>query len=243
MIRPKPQVMEARATLADTGIPRNLLKHVISSGGLTIGSRVLDVGCGSGELVAFLSELGFEAAGLDNSPQSIATGRRAHPQLDLRCSSVANSSPFEPWQFDLVLIRDLTTTGGSLLDSHSLRATADLMALTRPGGSLVFMHPLCQPGAAHDLNCIRRHASQFPGNVQVGFLRGRLATVLERWRQMAGGSERTSFATVTLTIPREPMSREECLEAAERRNTVSIEPCCLYAAASTTMTHRHRKAA
>lgn len=42
--------------------------------GCPIGMRILDVGCGTGELVAFMAEQGFEASGVDPSVEAVAIG-------------------------------------------------------------------------------------------------------------------------------------------------------------------------
>ena len=47
------------------GLPLRVLRHLIVKHDVPIGSRVLDVGCGRGQLVQFLYELGFDVTGID----------------------------------------------------------------------------------------------------------------------------------------------------------------------------------
>jgi trans-aconitate methyltransferase len=45
------------------------------------GERVLDIGCGTGELTAEIAARGAEVTGLDSSDEMLATARAAHPTL------------------------------------------------------------------------------------------------------------------------------------------------------------------
>jgi trans-aconitate methyltransferase len=47
----------------------------------SVGERVLDVGCGRGELTAALAARGAIVTGLDASPEMLAAARAAHPTL------------------------------------------------------------------------------------------------------------------------------------------------------------------
>jgi SAM-dependent methyltransferase len=48
------------------------------------GERVLDLGCGSGELTAAIAERGSDVIGIDSSPEMIERARGRFPHLDLR---------------------------------------------------------------------------------------------------------------------------------------------------------------
>lgn len=45
------------------------------------GGPVVDVGCGTGYVAAYLHEVGVDAFGIDLSPEMIAIARRDHPEL------------------------------------------------------------------------------------------------------------------------------------------------------------------
>ena len=53
---------------------------------------VLDVGCGPGQVTAYLAERGLEASGVDLSPRMIEHARRLHPQCRF---SVASATDLE----------------------------------------------------------------------------------------------------------------------------------------------------
>lgn len=48
------------------------------------GERILDLGCGSGDLTAAIAERGAEVIGVDSSPEMIARARERFPHLDLQ---------------------------------------------------------------------------------------------------------------------------------------------------------------
>ncbi|MDG5818619.1 methyltransferase domain-containing protein [Natronococcus sp. A-GB7] len=67
----------------------------------TAGERVLDLGCGTGELTAAVSDAGATAVGLDSSGEMIATAREAHPDCSFVRADATTFDADEP--FDAVL--------------------------------------------------------------------------------------------------------------------------------------------
>ena len=64
------------------------------------GERVLDLGCGSGELTQEIARRGAAVVGLDASPEMLARAREQFPELDFRLGDAAT---FElPERFDAV---------------------------------------------------------------------------------------------------------------------------------------------
>ena len=71
---------------------------------VTPGDRVLEVGCGFGDLLAALP--GDVMVGIDISPVAIEIGRGRHPGLDLRVADVEHD-PLPQGPFDVVILSDV----------------------------------------------------------------------------------------------------------------------------------------
>ena len=60
------------------------------------GERILDLGCGAGQLTAAIAERGAVALGIDASPEMIAQARANFPALDFRLGDATNFSVNQP---------------------------------------------------------------------------------------------------------------------------------------------------
>jgi SAM-dependent methyltransferase len=65
------------------------------------GTRLLDAGCGSGELLRLAADRGAAAAGCDPSPAMLAIAGRTAPEADLRPAGI-EALPWEDGSFDVV---------------------------------------------------------------------------------------------------------------------------------------------
>ncbi|RSM88465.1 class I SAM-dependent methyltransferase [Kibdelosporangium aridum] len=68
--------------------------------GIGPGTRVLDIGCGSGEFLAYVHELGGQAAGVDSSPQMVALAKKRAPHAEVKVGDV--DQPWTGGEFDVV---------------------------------------------------------------------------------------------------------------------------------------------
>ena len=63
---------------------KELTKKAIENSHLEKGAKILDLGCGEGDTVAYLrNELGFDAVGGDKSEKIIARGKEKYPEIEL----------------------------------------------------------------------------------------------------------------------------------------------------------------
>ena len=94
------------------------------------GEKILDLGCGSGQLTAKIAESGAEVAGLDRSEEMIAEARRTFPSQRFEIGDAAN--------FTVEAHYDAVFSNAAL---HWVKdadgAAASVARALRPGGRLV----------------------------------------------------------------------------------------------------------
>jgi SAM-dependent methyltransferase len=214
---------ERRVPVADTGLPRKVLKHLFVAHRIPIGGRFLDVGCGSSELVRFARQLGLDADGLVCAAgQTMPAADQRHPDVH-HVDSFRHGVPVAQRSIDLILVRDLELYLGPLNQSPALDITAHLLACVRPGGHLVLLLPDADDTAERHVDaCFVRHLAAFPGSVGMEVLRD------SRWSWPFGHKTRSSgpFTMTTLATPREPVSREAWRAAGRRAVAAGKADCC-----------------
>lgn len=94
------------------------------------GTRLLDVGCGTGELLAEAAARGAAAAGADVAPGMVARARRAAPGADVRVAD-AEDLPWPDGAFDVVAAVNVL----HLADDPGA-AVAEAVRVLVPGGLL-----------------------------------------------------------------------------------------------------------
>ncbi len=103
-------------------------RALVAAAGVGAGTRVLDVGCGSGELLALVHDLGGSAAGADAAPGMVRLARRAAPDADVRVAD-ATQLPWPDAAFDVVL-----AVNALHLTEDLTGALAEAVRVTAPGG-------------------------------------------------------------------------------------------------------------
>jgi SAM-dependent methyltransferase len=108
-----------------------LFEAVLDAAGVGPGTRLLDVGCGSGLALVLARQRGAITSGLDISPGLLAIARDRLPGADLREGDM-EELPFEDEAFDVVTGINAFQFAGD--PRHALREAA---RVTRPGGRVV----------------------------------------------------------------------------------------------------------
>ncbi len=131
--RRAPQAWAAEPSWGIWGVPEtrlNLLSDVT-------GWDVLEDGCGTAYVSAWLARRGAHPVGLDNSPAQLATARRLQAEFDLHFPLVqgfAERLPFGNESFDMVV-----SEYGAAIWSDPYRWIPEAARVLRPGGELLFL--------------------------------------------------------------------------------------------------------
>jgi ubiquinone/menaquinone biosynthesis C-methylase UbiE len=140
------------------------LKRLLGAHGfLPLASqKVLDVGCGSGKVLASLLEMGAEPDclyGVDLLPDRIAEASRCYPMLRFQCAN-AEDLDFPDAHFNLVL---LFTVFSSILDDRMAHNVArEVHRVLKPGGAVLWYDfRYNNPWNPHVRGMTRRHIHQF----------------------------------------------------------------------------------
>jgi SAM-dependent methyltransferase len=110
---------------------RPLFEAVLDAAGVSAGTRVLDIGCGSGLALVLAEQRGAVPAGIDISPGLLGVARERLPDADLRDGDM-ESLPFPGEAFDAVLGVSVFQYAGD-----PRRALREAARVLRPGGRLV----------------------------------------------------------------------------------------------------------
>jgi SAM-dependent methyltransferase len=103
---------------------------IMDAAGVGVGMRLLDVGCGSGELCALVALRGARVAGIDAAEGMIAIARRRLPDADLRVGPM-EALPWEDGTFDVVTAVNALQFAADYVD-----ALAEAARVVRPGGAV-----------------------------------------------------------------------------------------------------------
>jgi SAM-dependent methyltransferase len=112
--------------------------ELLGRAGIEAGHRVLDVGCGTGDLVVQLGRLcpNAEVVGLDPDPKALARARRKAERVGLRVQldeGFSDALPYADASFDRVLSTFMLHHLGSDEKRGTLR---EIRRVLRPGGAL-----------------------------------------------------------------------------------------------------------
>jgi len=119
---------------------------LIAASEIRAGSRVLDVGCGSGEFLRTLTDRGAVAAGIDPAPGMVELARRVAPLADVRVGEAQNL-PWPDGAFDVV-----TAVNALQFADDTIEALAEFARVLAPGGYIAIAN--WAEGARNDLDAI-----------------------------------------------------------------------------------------
>ena len=101
------------------------------------GKDVIELGCGTAYISAWLARRGARVVGIDNSPKQLETARRLQQEHDLEFPLLlgnAEEVPYPDASFDLAI-----SEYGAAIWADPHRWIPEAARLLRPGGELVFL--------------------------------------------------------------------------------------------------------
>lgn len=214
-------------------ISARVLSRVLIGHRLAFGSRVLLVGCGTGELASFLEDISFEVSGIDDSLGSIEEARRMFPRVEFQAVRPSESVPLETHSYDLVLIQECGAYGGNLLGLPARLATANLLACLKPCGHAVFVRPFGHdepnPQASHQPNCWARHLACFPGEARISNYADPWLS-RSTWGWLSGRHVRRGYYTLSWRAPQLLVAPARWREFVKQGLQTGQGVCCTSAA-------------
>jgi ubiquinone/menaquinone biosynthesis C-methylase UbiE len=100
------------------------------------GDRVLDLGCGEGDLAADMAGAGAEVIAAEVARAALDRAHRRHPELDLRLAPSDGALPFDDGAFDVVwsseVIEHVVDTARWLSEVRRVLAPHGRVLLTTP---------------------------------------------------------------------------------------------------------------
>ena len=94
------------------------------------GERILDLGCGPGQLTAKIAESGAHVVGIDSSPEMIGQARQNYPQFEFKLADATSFAFDEP--FDAVFSNAVLHW---VQDAEAV--VRNIASVLRPGGRFV----------------------------------------------------------------------------------------------------------
>jgi len=94
------------------------------------GERILDLGCGTGQLTAKIAESGAQVLGIDSSPEMIGQARQNYPYLHFRLADATHYT--SPEKFDAVFSNAALHW---ILEPE--KVVENLASILRPGGRFI----------------------------------------------------------------------------------------------------------
>lgn len=102
-------------------------------------STLLDIGCGYGSLVAYLTEQGHQAMGVDLDPDSVAVAHQLFPIATIKLTSAESLLPDQQNQYDAIILKDAFH---HVLGEHdAIQTFQTIHQLLKPHGRVIILDP------------------------------------------------------------------------------------------------------
>ena len=116
--------------------PDFALRAAFAEENVQAGERVLDLGCGEGDLTAVLARAGARTLGVDVAEAALARARRRHPELSFERVPIDGPLPLEDGAFDVVWASEVIEHV-----ADTARWLSEVRRVLAPGGRLLVTTP------------------------------------------------------------------------------------------------------
>lgn len=173
------------------GLAEPVWTSIVDASGVGSGARVLDVGCGAGDFLAYVDRLGMAAAGIDPAAGMVACARARVAGADVRRGG-AEHLPWSDREFDLV-----TSINAVQFAEDTDQAVAELARVAVAGGHLALA--TWAEGDRNDLTGIEDAVAHAAGEEPLPDGDLRMPGGLERLLREAGGVRIVAAGLVPVT--------------------------------------------
>ena len=147
--------------------------------GIEPGHKVLDVGCGTGQLALIAARAGAQVTGCDIATNSLERARTRASQEQLNATfdeGDAEALPYDDAQFDVV-----TSLVGAMFAPRPNMVASEMLRVCKPGGKIAMANWTPQGFVGQMFKIIARYIA--PNGMPSPVLWGDQATVHERFRE------------------------------------------------------------
>ncbi|BCB78853.1 class I SAM-dependent methyltransferase [Phytohabitans flavus] len=135
--------------------PEPAWRAILDLSGARPGTRLLDVGCGAGDLLAYAAARGLTTAGIDPAPAMVELARARLPAADVRLGD-AEGLPWPDGHFDIAVSVNALHFAEDTLD-----ALAEMVRVTTLAGHVAVAN--WAEAAQNDLNAIEEAVARADG--------------------------------------------------------------------------------
>ena len=173
-------------TLPMFPLDRNMIRLLVDLVGER--PRILDAGCGAGQVTQMLSNWGCDAHGFDAVEKLIALARTAYPDVDFTVGDL-RALPYRDGEFDALVARY------SIIHTEPLEmptVLAEFARVLRPGGCLLVEFQASGTGPTHPFNHAAAPAWAWNGDELAGLVHD--AGLVERARLVCPAQPDLTYA-------------------------------------------------
>jgi len=117
---------------------QELLETICDALEIKPGEKILEAGCGTGNLALKIKERGVKVIGLDNCKEALDIYRKKDPEAKLVLADLRETLPFPDNYFDKIVSNN---TLYIIPKEKQLNTVKELYRILKPGGSTVIVNP------------------------------------------------------------------------------------------------------